>query len=146
MKAFWLSCLLLFGGFELVGAAELPEVVVYKSPTCGCCGKWEDHLRQQGFRVVSRPTEQMGAVKAQLGVPGRLHSCHTALVGDYLVEGHVPAQDILRLVKEKPAVRGLTAPGMPQRSPGMQPEGLPPSGYDVLSFDAEGKTAVFSRY
>jgi hypothetical protein len=88
----------------------------------------------------------MHAVRAENGVRPRLRSCHTAIVDGYVIEGHVPADDIKRLLSEKPAVVGLTAPGMPHKSPGMQAEGLPPKGYSVLSFDKAGKTSVFTDY
>ena len=128
------------------GAAE-PEgmVTVYKSPTCGCCTGWVDYLRDNGFEVETHDTDKLTDLKAKLGLTdGRLMSCHTAVVGGYLVEGHVPVDDIRRLIAEKPEDVGITAPGMPQMSPGMN--SLEPKGYDVLSFDKAGKVKVFSRY
>ena len=88
----------------------------------------------------------MGSVKAAHGVPARLASCHTAIIDGYIIEGHVPADDIKRLLKERPAIYGLTAPGMPMKSPGMQEEGLPPRGYDVLSFDKQGNSKIYNSY
>ena len=122
------------------------EVTVYKSPTCGCCGLWEDHLVKNGFKVTPKPVDDMKKIKAEYGVPESLGSCHTAIIDGYVVEGHVPANDVLKMLKEKPKIAGLTAPGMPAKSPGMQPEGLEPKGYDVLAFDKEGKTEVFTSY
>lgn len=123
-----------------------PSVDVYKTPTCGCCSKWIDHMRSAGFRVrfTDMPQAELDKVKAKHGVPAVAHSCHTALAGGYVLEGHIPAGDVKRLLREKPKVVGLAVPGMPPGSPGMevaQPR-LPP--YDVLSFDKQGKTQVFS--
>ncbi len=148
MKAWLLLFTVLFlaGGPTWAETGSQPRILVYKSPTCGCCGKWEDHLRNAGFQVISRPVDNMPLIKRQYGVPTSLQSCHTALVDGYVIEGHVPAKDILRLLKEKPDAIGLTAPGMPQRSPGMQPEGMEPVGYDVIRFGRGGATEVFTRY
>lgn len=119
------------------------KIAVYKSPTCGCCTKWEDHLREAGFEVESHATSEMAAVKVANGVPAALSSCHTAVVGGYAIEGHVPADLIRRLLKERPKVAGLTVPGMPMGSPGM--EGARKDAYDVLTFDEMGRTTVFAR-
>ncbi len=127
-------------------AQRLPEITVYKSPTCGCCTDWEVHLEKEGFKVVSHKRTNMDSVKKQLGVRSHLASCHTATIDGYVIEGHVPADDIKRLLRERPDVMGLTAPGMPQHSPGMQPPGEKPRGYSVLMFDKEGRTHVFTRY
>lgn len=122
-------------------------VTVYKSPTCGCCSKWEEHLTKSGFRVTSKPTDDMAAIRKQFGVPDKLQSCHTAVVDGFVIEGHVPAADVKKLLETRPAgIVGLTAPGMPPNSPGMQPEGKMPAGYDVLSFDREGNSKVFASY
>ncbi len=130
----------------VVGQASASEIVMYKSPTCGCCTGWVDHLRKEGFTVIEYKKEDMDAIKLLFGVPEKLASCHTAIIDGYVIEGHVPAADIKRLLKEKPTVAGLTAPGMPMKSPGMQQPGLPPKGYDVLSFDKSGKTQVYKKY
>lgn len=125
----------------------LPEITVYKSATCNCCRKWVDHLESEGFIVTANNENNMNAIKTSLGVIPGLASCHTATVGGYVIEGHVPAKDIIRLLTKKPeAVVGLTAPGMPKYSPGMQLSGLEPRGYDVLTFDKEGNTQVFTSY
>jgi len=123
-----------------------PEITVYKEKTCGCCNGWIDHLRASGFKVIAKDQTNMQGIKRNFGVSRNLQSCHTAVVNGYVVEGHVPAADIKRLLREKPDVLGLTAPGMPQRSPGMQPNYLPPRDYDVLSFDERGKVELYHRY
>lgn len=122
------------------------EITVYKSPTCGCCKTWIDHLRAEGFTVKGIDRHDMPQIKANFGVDRPLQSCHTAVVDGYVIEGHVPASDIKRLLSERPDVLGLTAPGMPKKSPGMQPDHLPPKDYDVLSFDHRGKVELFRRY
>lgn len=127
------------------GAEALPEVVMHKDPNCGCCGKWAEHLEANGFKVKTVYERDMEAVKKRLGVPQRLTSCHTARVGSYIVEGHVPADSIKRLLREKPAVRGVATPGMPVGSPGMEVPGVKAEAYEVISFDRAGKTRVFER-
>ena len=127
--------------------AESSAIKVYKSPTCGCCTKWIDHLEANGFEVSAVDVADVGPVKQQHGVPAELASCHTALVDGYVVEGHVPASDLVRLLREKPDVKGLAVPDMPLGSPGM--EASDPSRherYEVLSFDAEGRTKVFESH
>ncbi|GMQ87891.1 MAG: DUF411 domain-containing protein [Gammaproteobacteria bacterium] len=124
--------------------AALESIIVYKSPTCGCCSKWVRHLQDNGFEVDAINRNDMGSVKSQAGVPRRLASCHTASIGGYVIEGHVPAADIKRLLQERPAVAGLTVPGMPMGSPGM--EGPRQDKYKVLTFDKAGNSTVFSRY
>ncbi len=120
------------------------EVVVYKDPNCGCCKNWIDHLRKHGFKVTSHDTRDMNTVKANSGVKSDLQSCHTAMVGGYVVEGHVPAADIQRLLKQRPKIAGLAVPGMPMGSPGM--EGPTTDKYDVIAFEKSGRTKVFSRH
>ncbi len=122
------------------------EITVYKSPTCGCCSGWVDHLKTAGFTVTAINQDDMNSIKEKFGVSQQLASCHTAIVDGYVIEGHVPAEDVQRLLKEKPAIAGLTAPGMPMQSPGMQAAGLAPKNYDVLAFDTQGKVSVFHRY
>lgn len=132
------------GGISTAVAAD-DEVVMYKDPNCGCCGKWAEHMRTHGFKVKEVATTQMGQVKGEAGVPQALGSCHTAKVGGYVVEGHVPAPDVRRMLTERPAIRGLSAPGMPLGSPGMEGP-YPAERYDVVSFDAQGRRAVFSKH
>ena len=124
----------------------LPEVKVWKSPTCGCCGKWAQHLRDNGFTVKEINVPSMAAIKRSVGIGQKLASCHTAIVGDYVIEGHVPAQDIKRLLTEKRSVKGLAVPGMPLGSPGMEQEDGTKEKYDVLSFDENGKVEVFAKH
>ncbi len=138
------SALLALAGIAPAFAAGT-EVTMYKDPNCGCCGKWAEHMRAHGFSVKEIATPQMGEVKRAAGVPQALGSCHTAKVGGYVIEGHVPAADVRRMLTEKPAIAGLSAPGMPQGSPGMEGP-YPADRYDVVSFDAEGKTALFASH
>lgn len=136
-------------GVESVAAIEpevLPEVTVYKTETCGCCSKWVTHMEKAGFKVIAHDVNDLNAIKEKAGLTAGLASCHTALVDGYVVEGHVPASDVKRMLVQRPEILGLTAPGMPQASPGMQAEGLAPRGYDVIGFDKEGNTVVFNRY
>ena len=128
-----------------VGAEPLPEVVMHKDPNCGCCSKWAEHLEANGFRVKTVAEGDMQSVKNRLGVPQRLTSCHTAKVGGYVIEGHVPASSIKRLLREKPPVAGLSVPGMPLGSPGMEAPGKPDS-YDVVSFDKSGNGRVYQSF
>ena len=121
-----------------------PTITVYKDANCGCCKNWIEHLIKHGYRVDAKDSDDMTEIKRSLGVPDALTSCHTAVVNGYLIEGHVPAADIARLLKTKPKVLGLAVPGMPMGSPGM--EGQRSQKYDVLSFDKAGKTKVFASY
>lgn len=121
-------------------------IQVYKSPSCGCCGDWIEHLEEEGFTVEVIDQPNMLAVKSQVGLPGEMASCHTALVDGYLVEGHVPAGDIRRMLAERPDVKGIAVPGMPVGSPGMEVEGQPADAYDVLTFDETGRTGVYASY
>ena len=123
-----------------------PVVEVYKSPTCGCCSKWIEHMRANGFTVKSTDLGDMTKVKAKYGVPDQTQSCHTAVVEGYVVEGHVPAADVHRLLKEKPAVVGIAAPGMPVGSPGMETPYVKADKYDVVAFDKKGGTRVFAKH
>ena len=127
-----------------VTSVTKPTITVYKDPNCGCCKSWIEHLRKHGFTVNAKDTPDMNTIKATLGVPGALTSCHTAVVEGYLIEGHVPAADIDRLLASRPKVKGLAVPGMPMGSPGM--EGGAKQHYQVVTFDKVGKTAVYSSY
>ena len=127
-----------------VTAAPPLEITVYRSPSCGCCKAWATHLEQNGFTVKQVELEDLSEIKTQAGISQRLASCHTAIIGRYAIEGHVPAADIKRLVAEKPAVAGLTAPGMPQGSPGMETGRKDP--YDVLAFTRDGRTTVWASH
>lgn len=132
-------------GAEEVKRTVGQEITVYKNPTCGCCAGWVDYLKTKGFQVETHNVDDLDVIKAEHGLTDpKLKSCHTAIVDGYVVEGHVPADDIWRLLSERPDVVGITAPGMPPMSPGMNSE--QPQGYQVLTFDREGVTEVYSRY
>jgi hypothetical protein len=123
-----------------------PAVSVYKTPTCGCCSKWIDHMKGAGFKVTftDMPQESLDNVKKKHGVPVATHSCHTAVVDGFVIEGHVPAVQVKRLLKERPKVKGIAVPGMPLGSPGMEVSGVTAQPYDVLTFDAQGKTKLYA--
>jgi len=127
-------------------AAAHPTIIVNKTPTCGCCGLWVKHLQAAGFAVEVHDFENLGPIKERVGVPFGMGSCHTAEVGGYFIEGHVPADDIKRLLREKPAAKGLTVPGMPAGSPGMEVPSGRVDRYDVLLVDQAGKTSVFATH
>lgn len=134
---------------EAVSVGQAPQsatVQVWKSPSCGCCSGWVDHMREAGFEVEVHDVADMQAVKAEHGIPGELGSCHTALVGGYLVEGHVPAADVERLLAERPAVDGIAVPGMPVGSPGMEVPGRPADRYRVIAFTGSGGRSVFAEH
>lgn len=124
-----------------------PVMEVYKSPTCGCCSKWVDHVRQHGFtaRVTDLDDQALDVLKTKYRVPRTAQSCHTALVGGYVVEGHVPVAEVKRLLKEKPAVAGIAVAGMPLGSPGMEVPGRS-QAYNVIAFDKKGDSTVFASY
>lgn len=123
-------------------AGDFPQALVNKTPTCGCCTKWVDHLQASGFPVKVREMASTNGVRAAAGVPWKLASCHTAIIGAYWVEGHVPASVIERLLAEAPThIAGLAVPGMPMGSPGM--EGANPVTYDVLAYTHSGETLVY---
>jgi len=127
-----------------VAPAGKPVITVYKDPSCGCCKNWIAHLIKHGYRVDAKDSPDMSEIKRTLGVPTGLTACHTAMVNGYLIEGHVPAADIDRLLAQKPKIAGLAVPGMPAGSPGM--EGAGAQRYQVLTFDKSGKTTVFANH
>lgn len=127
-------------------AATAPRMVVHKTPTCGCCGLWVEHIRQAGFRVEVRDTEDLHPVKVRLGVPYGKGSCHTAEVDGYLIEGHVPADDIRRLLAQRPQARGLVLPGMPLGSPGMETPDGRVQPYTVELVAKDGSTSAFGQH
>lgn len=137
--------LLLFG----IGAAaaDALSIDVWKSATCRCCGAWVKHLEANGFNVNVNATEPsaLAALKRQAGIGDKLSSCHTAKIGGYVVEGHVPAPDIKRLIAEHPEAIGLTVPGMPVGSPGMK-QGVESEAYDVLLIKKDGATEVYAKH
>ena len=124
----------------------LPLVVVHKSPSCGCCGLWVDHMRQAGFQVEVRDEDNVNPVKERVGVPYGKGSCHTAEVGGYFIEGHVPAADVKRLLAEKPDAKGLVLPGMPTGSPGMEMPDGHTEPYTVELVRRDGTTAAFAAH
>lgn len=126
---------------KLASAGSGPLVTVYKSPTCGCCSKWVDHMKENGFQVEVHDVDDIETPKREAGVPGHLGSCHTARVEGFAVEGHVPADVIKRLLRERPQVAGIAVPGMPMGSPGM--EGPRTDPYDIIAFTKDGKTEVY---
>ncbi|HYF61472.1 MAG TPA: DUF411 domain-containing protein [Herpetosiphonaceae bacterium] len=126
--------------------AKPAALVVYKSPTCSCCKDWNTHVMAYGFPVSVKEVDDVGAIKDRYAVPAALRSCHTAIVDGYVIEGHVPAADIERLLRERPAIAGLAVAGMPIGSPGMEVPGAQPVAYDVIAFDAAGGTSVFASH
>jgi len=126
-------------------AASAAQLTVYKSPTCGCCAKWIEHVRQHGFAVKVVETEDMAGVKKRLGIPDKLASCHTTQVGGYFVEGHVPAADIKRLLAQKPKAAGISVPGMPIGAPGME-HGDHKQPYATVLVGKDGKLSLFARH
>ena len=135
--------LALVAGVTSLSALAAEPMTVYKSQYCGCCEQWIKHMQDNGFELKVVNTEQLEPIKQQHGVTPQLASCHTALVGGYVVEGHVPAADVQRMLDKKPAIRGLTIPGMPQSAPGMDIPGQP---YQVLAIDEAGQTALWASY
>jgi hypothetical protein len=128
-----------------LGAAPGPTMTIYKSPTCGCCKKWVMHVAGAGFRTAVNDVDDLDAIKRRHGVPADLQSCHTAIVGGYVVEGHVPAADVQRLLKERPKVKGIAVGGMPAGSPGMEMPGRS-DRYEVTAFRADGSTFRFASH
>jgi len=139
------ASLVVTGARVLAAQADLPEVVVYKTPTCGCCSKWVAHLRAAGFKVRTTDLEDLGAIRRDWKVPPKLASCHTAKVGRYVIEGHVPAADIRRLLETQPRVDGLSVPGMPIGSPGME-QGEETEPYDTLLIKKDGNAEIYARH
>jgi hypothetical protein len=131
---------------QLRRGLTLTPITVYKSSTCGCCTKWVDYLRANDFAPEVQDNEEMEALKDEMGVPRGVRSCHTGIVDKYLIEGHVPASDIRRLLAERPKTAGLAVPGMLPLTPGMAPEGAKPKDFDVVSFQPDGSTRLFSRH
>jgi len=131
--------------FSLNLKAEQLEMIVYRSPACGCCGNWVAYMQQNNFNVKSVMTDDMQSIKQKYGIPEKLVSCHTAIVNGYVIEGHVPAEDIINLLQKKPEITGIAAPGMPLGSPGMEMGGKK-QAYRVLSFDKSGKVEIFAEH
>lgn len=121
------------------------EITVYRSPTCGCCGKWIAHLKENNFQIKDIVTEDMQEIKDKYGVPKEMASCHTAIIDGYVIEGHVPANDIKVLLKMKPAIIGISVPGMPVGTPGMEMGGKK-DAYKVIGFDKNKQYQIFNSY
>jgi hypothetical protein len=123
-----------------------PAMEVYKSPTCGCCSKWVEHVEAAGFttKVMEIDDASLDQLKTKRGVPETAQSCHTAFVNGYIVEGHVPASEIHRMLRERPAIAGIAVGGMPTGSPGMEVPGRAPQQYNVVTFDKQGAVRVYS--
>lgn len=147
-RRIFLRAAVLLGAMPTMAFAKTdkPVIEVYKSATCGCCTQWIEHLQANGFKVNAQNVPNTAAYRTKLGVPPALGSCHTGTIGGYALEGHVPAADIKRLLAEKPNAKGLAVPGMPMGSPGMEVPGEPADAYDVLLFQADGKTTVYRHY
>ena len=131
-----------------LGAVQKPmpsgtAIEIWKTPTCGCCTLWVDHIRAAGFRTTVHDMNDVSPIKRKLGVPSSLESCHTAVVAGYTIEGHVPADVVQQALKTKPKIAGLAVPGMPMGSPGM--EGSRKDPYNVIAFEQNGKTSVFAK-
>ncbi len=133
-----------FAGLFGSDRAAAGGIVVYKSPSCGCCGNWAKHLRRNGFDVSVKNIDNISPVKERAGIPDDLESCHTAFISGYVVEGHVPAEDIRKILAERPKIRGLAVPGMPASAPGMDSPDREP--YTVYSFGEDGKAEVYASY
>jgi len=125
-------------------SAEPGVITVYKTASCGCCGKWIEHLEADGFAVEAIDVENVGQIKQRHGVPAELSSCHTALVDGYVIEGHVPAEDVRRLLEERPKISGLAVPEMPIGSPGM--EGPNPEPFEVIAFTRQGSAYTYASH
>ena len=139
-----MSALVLFSATHIV-AAESPTVDVYKTLSCGCCGFWVEHMQQSGFKVNVHNVRDVSPAREKFGVPDAMASCHTAVVGGYSIEGHVPAADVKRLLRERPKATGIAVPGMVQGSPGME-QGGRKDPYSVMLFTKGGRSSVFAQH
>jgi len=149
MKLYLLSGVLALGlGVVVAGQAQkaMPTMEVFKSPTCGCCSKWVEHVQEGGFtvKVTDVSDQALDALKEKHGIPRTAQSCHTGLIDGYVIEGHVPVAEVHRLLKERPPVAGIAVGGMPIGSPGMEVPGQRPQTYNVITFDKQGGVKVFS--
>jgi hypothetical protein len=148
LKIFLAIALLVFNAdirAESLSADKPVDIVVYRSPSCNCCGKWMEHLKKNNFNVKDIVTHDVQAIKNKYGVSEEMASCHTAMVDGYVIEGHVPATDIMKLLKTKPKIVGISVPGMPSGTPGMEMGGKK-DPYNVMSFDRENHYQVFNSY
>ncbi|OOZ42243.1 hypothetical protein BOW53_01185 [Solemya pervernicosa gill symbiont] len=129
---------------SLLTTAEATEINIYNSPSCGCCYGWSAHMENNGYTVTSHNQHNMQPIKNVLGIPTEVQSCHTAKIGGYIIEGHVPASDIKRLLVERPEIRGLAVPGMPMGSPGM--EGSRKDAYNVVTIEKNGESRIYASH
>ena len=136
---------ILFITLTVASNAFALEAKVYKSPYCGCCSNWSDHMESNGFTITTEKVSDLDTFKNQLEIPIHLRSCHTAVIEGYIIEGHVPASDIMRLLKERPDIKGLAVPGMPIGSPGMEQGGRIDS-FNVLGIQNDGSTFIYNSY
>jgi hypothetical protein len=130
---------------DTIKSGKPVDIVVYRSPTCDCCGKWLEHLKKNNFNVKDIVTDDVQAIKNKYGVSEAMASCHTAIVDDYVIEGHVPANDIMTLLKNRPKIVGIAVPGMPSGTPGME-MGDRKDSYNIMSFDKENHYEIFNSY
>ncbi len=137
--------LALFMSLTIASNAHALEAKVYKSPYCGCCTNWSDHMEDNGFTIATEKVSDLDTFKNQLEIPVDLRSCHTAVIEGYVIEGHVPVSDIMRLLKERPDIKGLAVPGMPIGSPGMEQRGRMDS-FNVLGIQKDGSTFIYNSY
>lgn len=133
-------------GEQKADSAEAISVTMYKNEGCQCCTKWAEHLNENGYDVTEKPVDNLSAMKFSYDVPNDMSSCHTAIIDGYVVEGHVPAEDIDRLLEERPDAKGLALPGMPTGSPGMEVPGQEPQPYDVMIFQEDGSRDVYASH
>jgi hypothetical protein len=133
------------GTIWVAAQSARPQMTVYKSPTCGCCSKWIEHMQANGFDVKAVDVDDIDKVKRERGIPADAASCHTGIVNGYLVEGHVPADAVQKMLKEKPAIAGIAVPGMPMGSPGMEVPGGRKESFNIVSFAKTGKTALYQK-
>ncbi|KEI70943.1 DUF411 domain-containing protein [Endozoicomonas elysicola] len=144
-KAIVLGMTLLLNSVAGYAADKFPMIMTYKSPTCGCCSEWIKHMEDNGFQVMAHDVQDMGKYKQKANLPYGTGSCHTSFVGGYAIEGHVPASDVVRLLTEKPDFRGITVPGMPMGSPGME-YGDQKDAYQTIAYKKDGSMSVFASH
>jgi hypothetical protein len=144
--AAFVLAIVLSGCSQSTAETALPSVTVHKSSTCGCCKIWVERLRAAGFEVQTHDVDNLNSVKQRVGIPYGMGSCHTAEVDGYFVEGHVPVEDIKRLLRERPKAKGITVPGMPAGSPGMELPSGKTEKYDVLLVAPDGSTSVYAQH
>ena len=137
--------LLMFSNVSIAGNDLAKEITVYKNPECGCCNKWIDYLKSFNYKVTEKNTRQLLSLKKKMGIPEKLAACHTAVIDGYIVEGHITHRDIKKLLLFRPDVKGIAVPGMPFGTPGME-RGDTRQNYNVISFDKDGNTEIFSEY